>query len=532
MLSSVRRTPLLSVLSTPPRTAALAAAAALLFTSACTVANSDTGGDIGAAGGNTLRIVLDQEPPTLEPCESSLASTGVVVRSNVTEPLVERDPDSGELQPLLATGWRQTAPTTWTFDTRPGVTFQNGQKFTAEDAAFSIDRAVNSDLACNVDGYVFDDSGVDVRATSDTSLTVTTAKPDPILPLRLSFIEIVPRTTSTEAKVRKPVGTGPYAIGGWQTGVSITLDRNDTYWGKAPAFARARYVWRSEPSVRAAMITKGEADLATALDPKDATEENSVAYPNNETTALRLDGREAPLDDIRVRKAIDLVIDRRSISETLFGELGEPAAQLVPKGVVGFNDDLTPTEPDEKAARALVKAAAADGVPVDRKITLVARNGQFPRVAETAEALQYQMAKLGLNVKILMTDTAAHLQYQLRPLPENVGPIALLIMHGNQAGDAAFTASQYLLGESPQSTFGTAELDRRVAAATALAGEKRQRAFAEVFAYQNKAVAQYVHLAHMRGLLGLSSSVRYTPNSATGDELRLAAVGRAEGKSR
>ncbi|MFD5895589.1 ABC transporter substrate-binding protein [Streptomyces sp. NPDC060366] len=548
MLSSVRRSPLLSALYKPPRsqpsapspgrrrrgrapTAGLAAAA-LLFTSACTVANSDTGGDIGAAGGNTLRIVLDQEPPTLEPCESSLASTGVVVRSNVTEPLVERDPDSGELQPLLATGWRQTAPTTWSFDTRPGVTFQNGQKFTAEDAAFSIDRAVNSDLSCNVDGYVFDDSGVEVRATSDTTLTVTTAKPDPILPLRLSFIEIVPRTTSTEAKVRKPVGTGPYAIGGWQTGVSITLDRNDTYWGKAPAYARARYVWRSEPSVRAAMITKGEADLATALDPKDATEENSVAYPNNETTALRLDGREAPLDDIRVRKAMDMVIDRQSISETLFGELGEPAAQLVPKGVVGFNTDLTPTEPDLKAARALVKAAAADGAPVDRKITLVARNGQFPRVAETAEALQYQMARLGLNVKILMTDTAAHLQYQLRPLPENVGPIALLIMHGNQAGDAAFTASQYLLSGSPQSTFGTPELDRRVAAATALAGEKRQKAFAEVFAYQNEAVAQYVHLAHMRGLLGLSSSVRYQPNSATGDELRLAAVSRAEGKSR
>ncbi|MEV0778313.1 ABC transporter substrate-binding protein [Streptomyces sp. NPDC050428] len=496
------------------------------------MANSDAGGTVGTAGGSTLRVVLDQEPPTLEPCESSLASTGVVVRSNVTEPLVERDPDSGALRPLLATDWRQTTPTTWSFDTRSGVTFQNGQPFTAKDAAFSIDRAVNSDLACNVDGYVFDDSGVEVRATSATRLTVTTAKPDPILPLRLSFIEIVPRTTSTEAKVREPIGTGPYAVGGWQTGVSITLDRNDTYWGKAPAFAHASYVWRSEPSVRAAMITKGEADLATALDPMDATEENSVAYPNNETTALRLDGREAPLDDIRVRKAIDLAVDRQAISRTLFGELGEPAAQLVPKGVVGFNDGLNPTEPDPEDARALVKAAAADGVPVDRQITLVARNGQFPRVAETAEALQYQMARIGLNVKILMTDTAEHLQYQLRPLPENVGPIALLIMHGNQAGDAAFTASQYLLSGSPQSTFGTPELDRRVAAATALPGERRQDAFAKVFAYQNEAVAQYVHLAHMRGLLGLSSSVRYKPNSATGDELRLAEVGPADGKGR
>lgn len=512
------------------RAFAVLASAVLLFTSACTVANSDAAGDAGDAGGRTLRVVLEQEPPTLEPCESSLTSTGVVVRSNVTEPLIERDPTSGALRPLLATAWRQTSPTTWNFDLRSGVTFQNGQPFTAQDAAFAIDRAVNSDLSCNVDGYVFGDSRLGVQVNSATALTVTTEKPDPILPLRLSFVEIVPRTTSTEKKVRQPVGTGPYAISHWQTGVSITLTRNDTYWGHRPAFPKVRYVWRSESSVRAAMITKGEADISTALGPEDATGENSVAYPNNETTALRLDGREAPLDDIRVRKAIGMVIDRRAIVDTLFGGLGDPAAQLVPKGVVGFSKTLTPAPVDPKAARELVRAAAADGVPVERQITLVARNGQFPRVAETAEALQYQMARLGLNVKIQMSDTAAHLQYQLRPLPTNVGPVALLIMHGNQAGDAAFTTSQYLLSDGPQSTFGTTELDRRIASANARSGQARQAAFADVLADQNKTVAQYVYLAHMRGLLGLSSSVRYRPNSATGDELRLAEVSPADGK--
>ena len=113
---------------------------------------------------NTLRIVLQQEPPTLEPCESSLTSTGIVVRSNITEPLVERDPNSGNLQPLLSTGWRQTSPNEWTFDIRKGVTFSDGAPFTAQDAAFSIDRAVNSDLNCNVDGYVFGDEKLKLDA--------------------------------------------------------------------------------------------------------------------------------------------------------------------------------------------------------------------------------------------------------------------------------------------------------------------------------------------------------------------------------
>jgi peptide/nickel transport system substrate-binding protein len=506
------------------------AVVALFATGACTVANSEAG-DAGA-GGDTLRIVLAQEPPTLEPCESSLTGTGMVVRSNITEPLIERDPTTGELEPLLATSWRQISPTAWVFDLRGGVTFQDGQPFTAEDAAFTIDRAVNSDLMCNVDGYVFGDDPLGLKVASPTRLTVTTREPDPILPLRLSFVEIVPRTTSTDAKVREPVGTGPYAVADWQTGVSITLRRNENYWGDAPAYPRVRYVWRSESSVRAAMIAKGEADMAAAIDPVDAKPESSVAYPNNETTALRLDGTEAPLDDIRVRKAVGLAMDRYAIVDTLFDGNAEPAAQLIPDGVVGFNPDLKPQQADPAAARRLVDEARDDGVPVDRQITLVARNGQFPRVAETAEALQYELSQAGLNVRILMLDTAAQLSYQLRPFPENVGPIAALIMHGNQAGDAAFTTSQYLLSDGPQSYFGTPELDDMISAAGQLSGPARQDAFAEIFAFQNEEVAQYAYLAHMRGLMGISPSVHYEPNPATGEELRLAEIRPADGESR
>ena len=190
---------------------AVALAGVTVAANGCTVANSRHGGyDV-----NTLRIVLQQEPPTLEPCESSLTSTGIVVRSNITEPLIERDPNSGDLQPLLSTGWRQTSPDLWTFDIRKGVTFSNGAPFTATDAAFSIDRAVNSDLQCNVDGYVFGDEKLKLNAVNDTTLTVGTETPDPILPLRISFVEIVPHTTSTTEKVREPIGTGPYAIDDW-----------------------------------------------------------------------------------------------------------------------------------------------------------------------------------------------------------------------------------------------------------------------------------------------------------------------------
>ena len=156
-----------------PQALAVALAGITVAATGCTVANSRHGG----YDPNTLRIVLSQEPPTLEPCESSLTSTGIVVRSNITEPLIERDPNSGDLQPLLATEWRQTSPNQWTFKVRDGVTFSNGAPFTAKDAAYSIDRAVNSDLNCNVDGYVFGDDKLELKTPDDNTLVVGTKEP-------------------------------------------------------------------------------------------------------------------------------------------------------------------------------------------------------------------------------------------------------------------------------------------------------------------------------------------------------------------
>lgn len=345
-----------------------------------------------------------------------------MVRSNITEPLVERNPTTGDLEPLLATDWEQSSPTEWTFTLRDGVTFSDGAPFTAEDAAFSIDRAVNSDLQCNVDGYVFGDEVLTLQTPDENTVVVGTTKPDPILPLRLSFVEIVPRTTSMTEKVREPIGTGPYAIRDWEYGQKLILARNDAYWGDAPAFPVAEYQWRSEGSVRAAMITNDEADIATGLGPEDGAGDLGVPFQNNETTALRMQATEPPLDDIRVRQAINYATNRTGIVKALFRDLGQPAAQLIPSGVVGYNDQLQPWPHDTDKAKALIDEARADGVPVDREIRLIGRTAQFPKIAETIEVLQSEFAEIGLNVKIEMMDTASQLEYQLRPFPRTPGP--------------------------------------------------------------------------------------------------------------
>ncbi|GGF20330.1 ABC transporter substrate-binding protein [Williamsia phyllosphaerae] len=498
--------------------AGLVAATLAVVSAGCSVANT-TSSD--AASPNTLRIVLPQEPPTLEPCDASLTSTGVVVRSNITEPLVERNPGTGDLEPKLADSWQQVTPTTWRFAIHPGVVFSNGKPFDATDAAFSINRTLDASIACDVNGYVFDDSKLEVTAVDPATVEIRTPVADPILPLRVSFIEMVPRTTDSTDKVRIPIGTGPYMVDYWDAGQKLALKANPNFGGTRPEYTRAIYQWRTEGSVRAAMVTNDEADLATSLGPEDGAGDLGVAYTNNETTALRMQATEPPLDDIRIREAIDHSINRTGIVKALFQGLGTPAAELVAKGIVGYNDQLRPTSYDLSTAADLVSQAKADGVPVGKQIRLIARTGQFPKINEVVEVIQNSLDKIGLNVKIEMMDTSGQMQYQIRPFPK-AGPVLLMVQHGNQAGDTQFTVDQYMLSEGYQSTYGTTAYDDEIAAAEAKTGDARQAALAQVLADEPAKIRQYAYIAHMQAVLALSPSVSYEPNSATGDEMRLA----------
>lgn len=501
---------------------ALATTSAMLL-SGCSVANTEPA-ESGNSG-DALRIALAIEPTTLEPCDSTLASTGMLVRSNITEPLVERNPDSGDLEPLLATAWKSTGEKEWTFTLREGVTFQDGTEFNADAAAAAINRAVNGHLSCDVEGQIFGDADLDVEAVDDRTLTVTTEEPDPVLPLRMSFIEIgAPTKESEAAKVRQPVGTGPYAIAAWEPGIKITLKRNDSYWGQAPAYPAVDYQWRSEGTVRAAMVSSGEADIAVGISSNDGAGDLAVSYPNNETVALRFSGGIAPLDDIRIRRAINYAIDRDGITGSLYAGESEAAEQIVPPGVVGFNDDLKPWETNVDRAKKLVAEAKADGVPTDAKITIVARNGQFPKIDQLTEVLQEQLGRIGLNVKAKVVETSVGLQYQVSPFVKDEGAIAMLVQHGNQAGDASFSVDSYMTSNGEMSMFGTPEFDVVLRRAAAKTGEERQQAYAEAFEYERDNVVQFAFIARMAGMMSKSKDVDYTPNSSTGDELRLADI--------
>ena len=149
----------------------------------------------------------------------------------------------------------------------------------------------------------------------------------------------------------------------------------------------------SESSLRAAMVQTGEAQLTPAIAIQDATNpETDFSYLNSETTAIRIDTAQAPLDDVRIRKALNLAIDWQGMAE-LFGDDVLRASQMVVPGINGHDADLQAMGLRSGSGGETLAEAKADGVPVETEIKLIGRNGIYPNGNEAMEAMMTMWQK-------------------------------------------------------------------------------------------------------------------------------------------
>ena len=146
-----------------------------------------------------------------------------------------------------------------------------------------------------------------------------------------------PHTVMGE-RTRDPIGTGPYRFVSWTPGASVVLERFPDYWGEMPEVAKVTYVFPRQSAVRAAMVATGEADIAPNIAVQDATEPAmDFSYLNSETSSFRIDVSKPPLDDVRVRKALNLAIDRDAMIGSIFSEDVVKATQMVVPSINGHN---------------------------------------------------------------------------------------------------------------------------------------------------------------------------------------------------
>jgi peptide/nickel transport system substrate-binding protein len=481
---------------------------------------------MAAAQDNTaITIVMPEEPPTLDSCDASKSQVGRIVKGNVFETLVVLNPADGSLQPRLATSWEQIDELTLRFHLVEGVTFHDGEPFNAEAVAFNLTRAMNESVSCFNALVALEGYDVTTNIIDDYTIDVITQKPAPILATSFAVMTMASPNTSIEGMVRDPVGTGPYVFSEWIPSERIVLTRNDEYWGAEPEVTEVTYVFRGESAVRAAMVETGEADLTPVIAMQDADDPSmDFSYLNSETVRLRIDTRYPPLDDVRMRQALNYAVDREALLGSVVSPESVIATQYVPPGTNGFNTDLVPYAYDPERAAELVAEAAADGVDTSAEIVLMGRIDNFPNVAEFLEATTAMFQAAGLNVRLEMLEAANHQQYQVRPMPEGIGPNLFEEMHDNARGDAYFTVYNKYHSNGGASTLSDPELDALIERADAATGDERREAYEEAFRIIHEDDVADVMMFHMVGYTRVGPRINYTPTIATNSEVDLASI--------
>jgi peptide/nickel transport system substrate-binding protein len=338
-----------------------------------------------------LRIGVHTDPLVLDPHLRNEALTYSVLR-NVYEGLTAFDAEM-RIGPALAASWENPNDLTWVFHLRPGVRFHDGHELTAADVVASVERA-RSLPASGFGSYVV--AVATVRAVDPHTVELTTRRPYAILLNKLAFVLIVPAGSPPE--IRQPVGTGPYRLASYQPGVRLVLRAFAGYWNGPPALDPVEILPVKDAAERATGLMRGGLDLIQEPRPEDlgrlrAAPRCRVLEQESLTVHyLLLATRRPPLSDLRVRRAINLALDRAALVRTTLRGEGRPVGQMVGRSVFGYAPDIAPPARDLAAARRLLATA---GYPRGIDLDLEFRKGR------QAREIQSQLAEAGIRVRLL-----------------------------------------------------------------------------------------------------------------------------------
>ena len=344
--------------------AALLAAGALLL-SACTGSSSPSpsGSTAAADPDATVAVRLVLEPSNLDIRETAGAALDQILIDNVYQGLVSRTPDQEIVDTLASSHEISADGLTYTFTLREGVSFHDGQELTPQDVVWSLQQVKDTATYRDSDRL----KNVTSIAANGQDIILTLSAPDSTLLWNLTGrAGLVFKEGDTIDRKTKANGTGPYALTDWKQGDSITLKRNDAYWGDKAKVAEV--VLDFIPDTQAALsgALAGELDVVTGFDAtlKDQIEANGafslVLGQSTDKGTLAMNSTKGPLADKRVRQAIRQAIDKNSIVEALGA--GQTLYGPIPELDPGY-EDLESTAPfDPDAAKKLLADAGAEDI--------------------------------------------------------------------------------------------------------------------------------------------------------------------------
>ncbi|HEU5303385.1 MAG TPA: ABC transporter substrate-binding protein [Gemmatimonadales bacterium] len=367
----------------------------------------------------TLNYFFTYDPRSLDPALSTDVPTGEVV-SLIFDNLTQFDPDA-RLVPGLARSW-ETDPSgrIYTFHLRADALFHDGRPIRATEVRASLLRALAPGTTGGRSWPLYpirgarsyaagDAKDVDgIASRDDTTIVMTLEEPLNLFPklLAMPVAAIVP-TPVPAGFDQSPIGSGPWKFASWSHDDVIVLARNERYWGGPPKSDTLRIRIIPEPLTQAAEYEAGQLSVVEVPIGETRRWEQSHAdelqrRPGLKDLYVAINTTRGPLQDVRVRRALNHAVDVQTLLRTVMADRGVPAAGSLPPGILGYDSTRGPYEYDpEKAKRLLAEAGHPNGFALRLWRT------QRAELARLAQSIQQDLARVGISAEIVERDASS-----------------------------------------------------------------------------------------------------------------------------
>ncbi|WP_150740014.1 ABC transporter substrate-binding protein [Pandoraea anapnoica] len=385
-----------------------------------------------AANAKPLTVCTEASPEGFDVVRYNSLTTTNASADPVFNRLVEFDAAQAKVVPSLATKWEVTPDgLTYTFTLRPNVSFHSNdlfkptRAFNADDVVFTFDRMLND----NAPWHKLTPSGFphaqslslgklikSVQKVDDNTVRFTLAEPDAVFLSMLSmgfasiysaeYADKLVAANKTDELNARPIGTGPFVFRSYQKDSVVRYDANKSYFGGAPASERLIYTIVPDPAVRAQKVKVGECQIALSPKPLDVQAARGdkalkvVETPAFMTAFVAINTQHKPLNDVRVRQALNLAFDKPSYVKQVFEGTATPAVNVYPPNTWSYAKNVADYPHNIDRAKKLLADA---GFPQGFETTIWTRPAGSllnpnPRVG--AEMLQSDLAKIGVKAQI------------------------------------------------------------------------------------------------------------------------------------
>ena len=341
---------------------------------------------------------------------------------------------NSKIVPSLAESWDISDDgLEYTFHLRQGVKFHNGNDFTAEDVAYTFHRMLTVEGGVNTE-FIDQIKGADellagetdtlegVEVVDDYTIKVTLKEPFAGFLASISSPGVsIYDSEATEAAGDQfgmdpavTVGTGPFEFSSWSFNNQLVLTRNEDYWKGASGLPGVVIKIIPDTETQSMMFESGELDILDLDYAADSADRFTETYPDQIVQGPRvgivyftMNFNKEPFQDVRVRKAVQMSIDRQAILDALYGGRGQVEQGIFPHGLIGFNPDQEEIKYDPEAAKALLaEAGYADGFDME----IAADSSASDTMTMALEIVSDQLAEVGIRAEIKNYDESTWLE--------------------------------------------------------------------------------------------------------------------------